>query len=92
MKIIDDIIIIVILITLLAIKIVANNNSGLPINDIITLCWCSSDSFKLFLSEGVKEKNAISEPEIIPEQISKNTHDKRGSKKLIISVLKTTVC
>ena len=85
---IEESIIMVILITLFAIKIVASNNDGLLISFKIVLWEFKFDSFKLFLSDGVRAKKAISEPEINPEQKSKKTQDKSGSKKLIISVFK----
>ena len=72
----------VILIRLLEISIVASNILGDSINLIINLCLFKGESFNLFLFVGVREKNAISDPEINPEQINNKTHDKRGVKKL----------
>ena len=72
----------VIFITLLAINIVARSILGDSINLSINLCWCDPESFNLFLSEGDSAKKAISDPEINPEQINKNTQDRRGVKKL----------
>jgi len=77
----DDMIMIAILTTLLEIRIVANNNLGDSINLIINLCLCDDEAFNLFLSDGDKPKNAISEPEIKPEPINKKIQDKKGVKK-----------
>ena len=82
MNIKDDIIIIAILITLLEIRIVANNILGDSISLIISLWLRNDEALNLFLSDGDKPKNAISEPEIKPEPINKNRHDKKGVKKL----------
>ena len=73
---------IAIFITLFAISIVANNILGASINWIINLCLFNWDSFNWFLSDGDKEKKAISEPEINPEPINSNMQDKKGVKKL----------
>ena len=81
MNINDDMIMIAILTTLLEIRIVANNNLGDSINLIINLCLCDDEAFNLFLSDGDKPKNAISEPEIKPEPINKKIQDKKGVKK-----------
>ena len=67
---------------LLEIKIVANNILGESISFRIILWFFKLDSFKWFLFEGDKAKNAISEPEIKPEPINNNRHEKRGVKKL----------
>ena len=74
--------IIVILITLLAINIVASSILGAPISLRINLCLWKPDSFNVFLFVGVNEKKAISEPEISPEQINNIIHDIKGVKKL----------
>ena len=68
--------------TLLEINIVANNIFGASINRRMILCLCSEDSCNLFLSDGDKPKNAISEPEIKPDPINKNKQDRKGIKKL----------
>ena len=73
---------IVILITLFEINIVASSIFGFLINFRINLCRFTKDAFILLLSVGVKEKNAISEPEIKPEKINSKKHDKRGVSKL----------
>ena len=73
---------IAILITLLAIKIVASSILGDSVNLIITLCLFDRDAFNWFLSDGDKPKKAISEPDIKPEPISRKTQDKKGVKKL----------
>ena len=70
-----------ILITLLAIKIVASNIFGDSVNLIITLCLFKRDAFNWFLLDGDKPKKAISEPDIKPEPISKKIQDKKGVKK-----------
>ena len=69
------------LITLLEIRIVANNIFGDSINLTINLCFLDEDSFNLLLSEGDNPKNAISEPEINPEPINKKIQDNKGVKK-----------
>jgi len=71
-----------ILITLFEINIVANNILGESINWRIVLCFFNVDSFNKFLSDGDKEKKAISEPEIKPEPIKSKRHDTKGVKKL----------
>ena len=73
---------IAILITLLAIKIVASSILGDSVNWIITLCLFNRDAFNLFLSDGDRPKKAISEPDIKPEPTSKKIQDKKGVKKL----------
>ncbi len=78
----DDIIIIAMLITLLAIKMVASSIFGDSINLIIILCLLDIDAFNWFLSDGDKPKKAISEPDIKPEPINKKIQDKKGVKKL----------
>ena len=78
----DEMIIIAIFITLLAISIVASNNLGDAINLIITLCLFFEDTFNLFLSEGDSPKNAISDPEIKPDPINRKKQEMRGIRKL----------
>ena len=70
-----------ILITLLAIRIVASSILGDAVNLIITLCLFNRDDFNWFLSDGDRPKKAISEPDIKPEPISKKIQDKKGVKK-----------
>tara|TARA_B100001250_G_C19172864_1_gene517478 strand:- start:270 stop:482 length:213 start_codon:yes stop_codon:yes gene_type:complete len=70
------------LITLLEINIVANNIFGDSINRRMILCFCSEDSCNLFLSDGDRPKNAISEPEIKPDPINKKKQERNGIKKL----------
>ena len=70
------------LITLLAMRIVANNIFGASINLIISWCFLIDDSFILFLSVGDNPKKAISEPDISPEAINNTAQDKKGVKKL----------
>ena len=82
MKISEDRIIIVILIKLFAINIVANNFFGDLISWIINLCFFNLESFNLFLSVGVSENNATSDPEIKPEKINNRIQDKKGVKKI----------
>ena len=78
----DDMIIMAIFIILLAISIVASNNFGDAINLIITLCLFVEDAFNLFLSEGDKPKNAISDPEIKPDPINRKKQEIKGIRKL----------
>ena len=73
---------IVILITLLAINIVASSIFGSSMSRSINWYLLILEFFNLFLSVGDNEKKAISEPEISPEQINKIMHDIKGVKKL----------
>ncbi len=73
---------IVMLITLLAINIVASSIFGAPMSRSINRCLLILESFNLLLSVGDNEKKAISEPEISPEQINNIMHDIKGVKKL----------
>ena len=73
---------IVILITLLAINIVASSIFGFSMSRRINWYLLILESFNLLLSVGDSEKKAISEPEISPEQINKIMHDIKGVKKL----------
>ena len=70
------------MIKLFAISIVAKSILGLSTRLIINLSRFNPDSFNLFLSVGVSEKNAISDPEINPEQINRMIQDKNGVKKV----------
>jgi len=82
LKIKDEIIIIVMLITLLEINMVANNIFGDSINWIINLSLLLAEAFNLFLSVGVNANNATSEPDIKPEKINNKRHERRGGKRL----------
>ena len=73
---------IVILITLLAINIVASSIFGFSMSRRINWYLLILESFNLLLSVGDSEKKAISEPEISPEQINKIMHEIKGVKKL----------
>ncbi len=76
LKKIEDIIIREILRVMLDTKIVANNILGFSINFKINLCLLKSESLRIFLSLGLSEKKLISDPEIMPEQKSKETQVK----------------
>jgi len=82
LKIKEEMIIIVILIRLLEINIVASNIFGDSISLRIRLCLLILDVSSFFLSVGVNEKNAISEPEIKPEEINNKIQEKKEVKKL----------
>ena len=67
---------------LFAISIVARSILGLSTNFKIDLWLFIFEDFKWFLSFGLNEKKATSDPEIMPEKTNKIIHDISGVKKL----------